>query len=300
MLLMVSCGHTSSSSETYSETLTLADMQADESSWEEPWEDDSATVGEDSNNITDSDTAATSEISKENDSSGDAKGKETPQEVVNPTPEGMKPLPLMLPKEVDPNAEEKIVYNIPRGSIKVKPLGRLADVFNDSNHVHLKHAERLGITPISSLKSLYRNRRPLLKVESGRYYIIDELTHSYPYLVPEAEKLLRDIGKNFQDSVAKRGGGNYRIIVTSVLRTPVTVKRLKRVNRNAVAQSTHQYATTFDITYNRFNSVGDGKTVASEDMKNVLAEVLHELRSKGRCMVKYERKSPCFHITVVE
>lgn len=316
MLLMMGCGHSGSESGTYSETLTLADMEADEGTWDEPWsedaEDDSAEASaqnQEGETVEESPESASSadEGSDSSQSSDDKKGepkrdedKKSQGKPERMEPEGEKPLPLMLPKAVDPDKKEKIVYNIPRGSLKVKPLGRLADVFNDSNYVHLGHAERLGIQPISSLRSLYKNRRPVVKVETNQYYEVDELTHSYPYLVPEAEKLLRDIGRGFQDSIAKRGGGKYRIIVTSVLRTPVTVKRLKRVNRNAVEQSTHQYGTTFDITYNRFSSPGDGKTVASEDMKNILAEVLYDLRGKGRCLVKYERKSPCFHITVTK
>ncbi len=182
--------------------------------------------------------------------------------------------------------------------IKVNFNGRLADVFNDSNHLHLGHAERMGIAPIYDIRSLYRTRRPIVKVETNKDFRIDKLTHSLPFLVPEAETLLHDIGRAFHDTVAARKGGDYRIIVTSVLRTPCSVKRLTRINRNAVSQSTHQYATTFDITYTRFESLGKSDETSPEDLKNILGEILHRLRAEGRCMVKYERKSPCFHITV--
>lgn len=314
---MGACGHTSSS-ENYSETITLADLNEADDDWidedfDNPDDSGQALDGHDSalpESIAEADSdAARTDASPATPDKKNAQdnGQDNSKNSGNPAPQpqkmqpdGMKPLPVMLERPADPNKKEKIVYNIPRGSIRVKNIGRLADVFNDSNYQQLAHAERLGIRPVSSLRSLYRNRRPLVKVTTNKDFMVEELTHSYPFLVPEASKLLHDIGKNFSDSVAARGGGKYRIIVTSVLRTPATVKRLKRVNGNAVEQSTHQYGTTFDITYNRFDSPADGKTVASEDMKNILAEVIHNLRAQGRCLVKFERKSPCFHITVTK
>lgn len=189
--------------------------------------------------------------------------------------------------------------NIGTGRIRVRNLGRLADIFNDSNYLQLQAAQRIGITPVSDLRSCYRTRRPIVEISSNKDFMVEELTHSFPYLVPQAAQLLHDIGRSFRDSVAKRGGADYRVIVTSVFRTPSTVKRLTRVNRNAVTQSTHQYATTFDITYSRFDPVGGRDTTSPEDLKNILAEVIYDYRNKGRCLVKYERKSPCFHITAI-
>lgn len=187
----------------------------------------------------------------------------------------------------------------PRQRVKSKYLGNLAEVFNDSNHFQMMHAQRLGIDPISDLRSYYHTKRPLVRVVTNEDFRVEELTHSYPYLIPEAEQLLHDIGRAFRDSVKSRKGGNYRIVVTSLLRTPVTVKKLRRVNRNATEQSTHQYATTFDIGYNKFDVVSGPDNANYGDLKNILAEVIADLHSQGRCMVKYEIKSPCFHITVV-
>lgn len=184
---------------------------------------------------------------------------------------------------------------------RVRTSGRInyAEFFNDSNHYQLQHAQRLGIEPITDLRSYYHNKRPLVKIATNEDYVLDHLTHSYPYLVPEADRLLHDIGRNFRDSLKSKGAKDYRIIVTSVLRTPATVKKLRRVNRNATELSTHQYATTFDLSYNKFAAAGGIDDVSYADLKSVLAEVLADLHQEGRCMVKYEKKSPCFHITVV-
>lgn len=185
----------------------------------------------------------------------------------------------------------------PIGRIRVNMIGRLKDVFNDSNKYQYAAAERLGIKPLTSVGNTYFTTRPIVKVTTNKYYMVDSLKHSFPYLVPEAEALLRTIGANFIDSLAKRGARNYRIIVTSLLRTPHTVKKLRRVNRNAVDSSTHQFGTTFDISYHRFDKLDSSRTINDGDLKNLLGEVLLDLRNQQRCLVKYEHRGGCFHIT---
>lgn len=193
-----------------------------------------------------------------------------------------------------PDTDMAVLRN---GRIHINNIGPLREVFNDSNKYHYAVAERIGITPITSLSDAYYTHRPVVKVESCQWYEIDTLKHSMPYLVPEAARLLETIGRNFIDSLRARGAGGYRVLVTSLLRTPYTVKRLRRVNRNATDSSTHQFATTFDISYRRFHCLDSTKTLREEDLKNLLGEVLYDLRRQDRCLVKFERHSPCFHIT---
>lgn len=175
--------------------------------------------------------------------------------------------------------------------------GRLAEVFNDSNKYQYAAAEKLGMRPMKTIGDAYFTSRPIVMVTSNEFYTIDSLTHSFPFLVPEAERCLRDIGAGFIDSLASRGADSYRILVTSLLRSPHTVKRLRRVNRNAVDSSTHQFGTTFDISFTRFHNTDPSRTINEEDLKNLLAEVLLDMKNNGRCLVKYERKGGCFHIT---
>jgi hypothetical protein len=179
--------------------------------------------------------------------------------------------------------------NVPR-----MPLARL---FNDSNYIQYAAARELGIDPITDDSKAWNLKRPLVHIVSCPQYYVAELTHSYAYLVPEAAQLLKEVGDSFNIEQKRRGGGNYRLKVTSLLRTPQTVKRLRRVNRCATDSSAHQFATTFDISYARF--MCDSFTVhrTQEDLKNLLAEVLYNFREQGRCYIKYERKSGCFHVT---
>lgn len=182
--------------------------------------------------------------------------------------------------------------------IPLRPIGHLRRLFNDSNHVQLEAASAAGITPIHTMADAWQAAPRLLPVRTCRDFYIDELRHSYPYLVPEAARLLHDIGAAFRDSLQARGSGAYRIKATSLLRTPATVSRLRRVNRNATAESTHNYGTTFDISYSRFICDNDSLPRTFEDLKNLLGEVLLDLKEQGRCYVKMERKQACFHITV--
>lgn len=187
--------------------------------------------------------------------------------------------------------------NIVRG-IKVRNIGPLGKVFNDSNFLQLESAKRLGIEPFDELSSFYFTKRPIVKISDTEYYKLDTLTHSIPYLVPEAADLLAEIGKNFIDSLEKRGGDSHIIKVTSLLRTPESVKKLRRRNINATDSSTHQYGTTFDISYTKFYCLDTLRRINEGNLKNLLAEVLNDLRESGKCYVKYERKTGCFHVTV--
>jgi len=167
--------------------------------------------------------------------------------------------------------------------------------FNDLNDRHLKAARQWGIRPVASDAMLKEQMGKLDKISSCRYYQVDELTHSIPYLVPRASALLKTIGRNFQDSLSSKGFSSRKIIVTSVLRTAGSVKQLRKKNVNASANSAHVYGTTFDVAYARYKGADKAET---DKLKSVLAEVLQDLRKQKKCYVRYEFKQGCFHITV--
>lgn len=199
------------------------------------------------------------------------------------------------------NPYEAHYDSMPPGGIKMKINGlggSLGRVFNDSNKFHIAVAEANGIQPVLTLRQAWEQAGRLERLQTCEVYYLDDLTHSLPYLVPKAHSLLKDIGLAFRDSLRARGGGYYRIKVTSVLRTPALVKRLRRRNRNAVDTSAHLYATTFDISYLKFICDTPSIPRTQEDMKNLLGEVIEDMRRRQRCYVKYERKQACYHITV--
>ena len=199
-------------------------------------------------------------------------------------------------------AEERIIPidSMPPGGekLRTKIIASLSRTFNDINSVHLVAAKQNGIEPIMTIADAWNLKTPVTRIESTNYYFVEKARYSLPYLVPYAKTLLEDIARNWKDSLNARGGGDYRLKVTSVLRTGSTISKLKRVNRAAVDSSAHRYGTTFDISYRKFICDNPEKPRSAEDLKNLLAEILYDLRENGRCYVKYERKQGCFHITV--
>lgn len=170
-------------------------------------------------------------------------------------------------------------------------------MFNDMNDAHLGAAKKIGIEPLVSREAVDDASRKLVETNNYDAYVVDELTHSIPFLVPEAADLLQRIGENFQDSLVMKHLPPHKVIVTSVLRTQNDVKRLGKGNVNSSKNSAHCYATTFDITYKRFYSVY-GETLENQaKLKLVLGEVLRDLKNEGSCYVKHEVKQACFHVT---
>ena len=197
------------------------------------------------------------------------------------------------PEPLDTKPDEGIAR------LHINPLGGpLGKVLRDSNYLHYGVAQLSGIEPINSDYQAWRIRRPLLRMTSCKEFFVAPMTHSYPFLVPEAADLLREIGSRFNDSLQARGGGDYRLKVTSMLRSSRTIRRLRRVNHASVDSSAHQFGTTFDISYTRFMLNRPGGVYRSqEDLKNLLAEVILQMRAEDRLYVIYESHSGCFHIT---
>lgn len=178
--------------------------------------------------------------------------------------------------------------------------------FPDINDVQLVAARRNGVKPPAdrtAAAELVRTNK-LVNITNSPYYTVDDLRHSMPYLVPKAQQLLNTICLNFIDSLHVKGLPLHLPMVTSVLRTTADVARLQKGNGNATTNSCHCYGTTVDISYNRFVPVTGTYNTSAEllrwdfRMKQVLAEVLNDLRLQNKCYVKYERKQGCFHLTV--
>ena len=187
-------------------------------------------------------------------------------------------------------------------SVKIKELN-YASLFNDQNGVQLKSAAQFGLKqPLKNRDAANDVKDSLIHIKGNSHYSIAKLTHSIPYLTNGAAGLLDMIGKNFLDSLESKGLNPNKIIVTSVLRTQEDIVKLQRANPNSVKNSAHCYATTFDITYARYDKIKFKKlrrceSVEKETLKNVLGEVLRDLRKQNKCYVKYEVKQRCFHIT---
>lgn len=208
----------------------------------------------------------------------------------------MAVLVYALPQNID---EPKRGKRVVGGRANLRELYH----FDDVNDTQIVAAQEFGIEPLKTRDEIDSVLiASLSTVETSNLFFVEKLTHSVPYLTNNASDLLNTIAENFQDKLRNKGLAQYQIIVTSLLRTEDDVRRLQRVNRNAVRKSCHMYGTTFDIAYNCFQQVDsladfEGNVASHKVLVNTLGETLKELRDNERCFIKYERRQPCFHIT---
>ena len=178
--------------------------------------------------------------------------------------------------------------------------------FKDVNAEQLAHAQANGLKKIIKNKEQYEdqidslvNNGILVKIKPNKYYNIRRLTHSYPYLTPEARDLLNLIGKRFQANLQAEGLPKYKFQISSLLRTIEFQKQLTRQNINATyGLSAHYYGTTFDIAYDKYDR--RGKSYQDAKVEAILEKTLRELREECRLMIIRESSNKCFHMTVVQ
>lgn len=178
--------------------------------------------------------------------------------------------------------------------------------FKDINSEQLAHAQANGLKTIIKDKEQFESQIDslaekgiLVKIKPNKYYNIRRLTHSYPYLTPEARDLLNLIGKRFQANLQAEGLPKYKFQISSLLRTIEFQRQLTRQNVNATyGLSAHYYGTTFDIAYDKYDR--RGKSHQNPKVEAILEKTLRELREECRMMIIRESSNKCFHMTVVK
>ncbi len=179
------------------------------------------------------------------------------------------------------------------------------NIFKDWNETQLKHARRNGLKRpyktnaalLSDLDSL-RNKGQLVEISDNKYYHICRLTHSLPYLTPEAANLLQEIGMRFHAKLRAKDIARHKFEISSMLRTEEMQKELRQVNYQATDDETsHYYGTTFDIAYDKYERFGI--RYQDKQLESLLTETLRELRSECRLLIVNEKRNKCYHITVV-
>jgi uncharacterized protein YcbK (DUF882 family) len=168
---------------------------------------------------------------------------------------------------------------------------RIVDYYNQS--------KQKGIEKCESREDIDNRIRAgkLFRVRSGRRYIIDRMTHSYPYLTKESRSLLNEIARRFKNKIEGQGLKGSKFIVTSMTRTTQELKKFRRTNINVSDNSPHLNGNAFDVSYARFSF---RKLFVTECdkwyLKEALAEVIWQLCEEKRCWATYERKQGCFHV----
>lgn len=185
---------------------------------------------------------------------------------------------------------------------RIFSVPHFGNTFPDQQDVQILAANKYGVNPVQNREEAEHSKGKLVYVGSNPFFYVDKLNNSIPYLVPRASVLLQDIGRAYFDSLQIKGIPLHKIIVTSILRTKDDVAKLRTRNGNATENSCHLYGTTFDVCYNRYKQIQTRqqprRQVQNDTLKWVLSEVLRDMRNRNRCLIKYEVKQGCFHITV--
>jgi hypothetical protein len=141
------------------------------------------------------------------------------------------------------------------------------------------------------------DRGKLVEVKTGKGFIVQELSHSYPYLTRDAKNLLDEISRNFQKKISgtRLAGSEFKI--TSMTRSTEKLKRLRGVNSNASLNSPHLYGNAFDLSYIKFKTHKFFMTNCDEKyLMEALAEVIWKLRKERKCWATFEKQQNCFHV----
>lgn len=185
---------------------------------------------------------------------------------------------------------------------RIFSVPHFGNTFPDQQDVQILAANKHGVNPVQNREEAEHSKGKLVYVGSNPFFYVDKLNNSILYLVPRASVLLQDIGRAYFDSLQIKGIPLHKIIVTSILRTKDDVAKLRTRNGNATENSCHLYGTTFDVCYNRYKQIQTRqqprRQVQNDTLKWVLSEVLRDMRNRNRCLIKYEVKQGCFHITV--
>lgn len=170
---------------------------------------------------------------------------------------------------------------------------------NDHAYEYFSESFNNGIgKALRSTGEIRRNyqKGKLTFIQNSESYFLDTMWYSYAFLTPSSSDLLNDIGKRFQFKLENTSLECSRFVITSILRTENSIKRLRRWNRNAIKNSSHLHGTSFDISYRSFLSNKTLNEAESAYLKSKLIEAVWELRSEGRCWVTYETRQTCLHI----
>jgi hypothetical protein len=164
-------------------------------------------------------------------------------------------------------------------------------LFNDGINAHEKAYKHEGIKEQQTDEGLIKlgKKNVLNEIESNEFYIVRNLTHSQPLLLPKAIDFLDKLSILYQQKCKAQNKSYLRFEITSVSRSIESVKKLGEVNENSIENSPHLKGKTIDISWRAFGG--------NNDQLKLFVSALSELKNQRKCFVKFEKKG-CLHITV--
>jgi hypothetical protein len=198
----------------------------------------------------------------------------------------------------------------------------VAELRQDRNAEQVATARSLGVRASgeAQIQQLLREGRLVPLEDSTAYWVLREMEHSVPYVIPDTRKMLEEIGRRFHQRLDSLGLPRYRIKITSALRTDETQADLRKTNSYAArTTSAHEFGTTVDVSHERFavpaavGARGGTWPAARQWETEVLDEVgeehsrvlqaelgraIAEMRDLGALHVMMENRQPVYHTTV--
>ncbi|MEM1118284.1 MAG: DUF5715 family protein, partial [Bacteroidota bacterium] len=221
------------------------------------------------------------------------------------------------------------------------PLLREAEIAllrRSRNARHLELARRLGVDPPPATRAEVDRlveTTPFVRIETDALYVVLPGQYSVPYLTPSAAASVDLVARRFRARLGARGLPPFRFSVSSAWRSAADQAALRGSNVNATAgRSSHEYATTYDITYNptRYSRAPDARppplridrrvppflearvrerlarrhaealdrlaATYPSRLTAVLGRALIELENEGVVAVVREVRQPVYHVTV--
>lgn len=187
--------------------------------------------------------------------------------------------------------------------IKVKCIDYKQDVF--SKKLNNKIPDYIDYSSLSGIKKCKDEKEilerlaggKLVEIKNGNRFLVEEMSHSYPYLTEDSKDLLVGISIRFSEKISNTRLKGSRFKITSMTRTTDKLKRLREINSNTSANSPHLYGNAFDISYLRFSTRKLFLTYCDKKfLKEALAEVIWQFREEKKCWATYEMKQNCYHV----
>lgn len=177
----------------------------------------------------------------------------------------------------------------------------------DPNKLHIAAGKEMGLEGYRKNADFLAERDSLVEcgaivyIPDSTFYRKKSAKYSYPYLTPEAFRVLNELSERFQKKLKEKKQPPYSLYITSCLRTEESQTRLRRGNRNATRDTTsHMFGASFDISYWEFLRNSNGRAYSYRHIQNILTKTVSEMRNENKFLVIKENGQFCFHITAIQ
>lgn len=195
--------------------------------------------------------------------------------------------------------QNKIKYKLSKYYLSTKskkrpeksPCENCEILFTDGIPKHSSAYKKEGIRAGRTDADLNRLRSSgiLVEINSSDDYIVRDMPHAKPFLLPKAVNFLNELSDRYKQSIEENNIEYIPFEITSATRSMESVDRLQKVNENAIKNSPHLKGKTLDISYTNFAD--------QPEQRKIFINTLQRLKKEKRCFVKYENNG-CLHITV--